>query len=116
MPAGQPTMLENIFPFVIIFIVMYFFYLRPSAKKASAHEKFVQSLKRGDEVVTTSGVYGVVDSTNENFVTLEIASNVKMKVLKRNIGSTLEEAVKKQTSISSSGSKDSGASTSSKKV
>lgn len=92
MPAAQPNMFEMFFPFAIVLVVMYFFMIRPQSKKMKEHEAFLKDLKRGDQVITASGILGTVDGFTDHFVTLEIASGVKIKVLRKQIASSLTAA------------------------
>lgn len=69
-------------PLVVMVGVMYFMMIRPERKKAADHTGFLASLKRGDEVVLTSGIIGKVQSVEDRTLTLEIADKVKIKVLK----------------------------------
>ncbi len=83
-PAG-PSNLEMLLPFVGMFAIFYFLIIRPQGKKLKEHDKFVTELKRGDEVVTTGGILGVIDGLTDSIVTLEVSSGVKMKILKKQI-------------------------------
>ncbi len=84
--AGAPQglfdqILTNpVLPIAFIFIVMYFFLLRPQTKKAGEHQKMLAALKRNDEVVTTGGLIGRIVELSEKVVVLEIASNVRVRV------------------------------------
>jgi preprotein translocase subunit YajC len=84
MPA-QPSTLEMLLPFVFIFVIFYFLIIRPQGKRLKEHEKFVSDLKRGDAIVTNSGILGTIDGLAEQVVTLEIANGVKIKLLKKQI-------------------------------
>ena len=84
-PAQQPSMLEMFLPFGLIFIIFYFLIIRPQGKRLKDHDKFVTGLKRGDEVVTNSGILGTIDGLTDHIVTLEVSSGMKMKVLKKQI-------------------------------
>ena len=91
-----PTLIENILPFLLIFIAMYFIMIRPQAKKAKEHSELLKGLKNGDEVVTSGGIIGRVKSVSEGFVTLDLG-NAHVKVLKEHILSlTKKEAAKVQ--------------------
>ena len=83
--GARPGMLEMIFPFVAIMFVFYFFQSRPQQKRLKIHQDFLTSLKRGEEVVTTGGIIGEVTGLTEKFITLEIAENVRVRVLRSNI-------------------------------
>lgn len=92
--AKQPGFAEQI-PFMLaIFFIFYFFLIRPQAKKAKQQQALLNELKRGQEVLTASGIVGKIDGFNDQFVTLEIANGVKIKMLKRQIASTLKEQQK----------------------
>lgn len=81
-PAGIGQML---LPFAVIFLFFYFLILRPQKKKELTHRKYLESLKRGDEVITASGVMGRISSVDEGVVTLEIAQNVRIRVTQSSI-------------------------------
>lgn len=83
--AATPSTIEMLLPFVAMFAIFYFLIIRPQGKKMKDHEKFVKDLKRGDSVVTASGILGTIDGLTEQIVTLEIASGVKIKLLKKQI-------------------------------
>jgi preprotein translocase subunit YajC len=84
-PAAQPNLFEMMLPFVVIFAVFYFLIIRPQGKKQKDHQNFLTQLKRGDEVVTTSGILGTIDGMTDLFVTLEVASQVKIKILRTQV-------------------------------
>ncbi len=85
MNPAQPSTLEMFFPFILILVVFYFFIIRPQSSRMKKHESFIKELKRGDAVVTQSGILGVIDGLTEQVVTLEIANGIKVKMLKRQI-------------------------------
>jgi preprotein translocase subunit YajC len=85
MQPAQPSTLEMLLPFVAMFAIFYFLIIRPQGKKMKEHDKFVKDLKRGDAVITASGILGTIDGLNEQVVTLEIANGVKIKLLKKQI-------------------------------
>lgn len=92
-PAGaQPSGLEMFLPFIFIFVIFYFLIIRPQAKKQKDHQKFVSELKRGDSVITTSGILGTVEGITDTFVTLEIADSVRIKILRSQILSSQAKA------------------------
>ena len=72
-------------PLILIFVIFYFFLIRPQQKKAKEHKIMVEGLKRGDKVVTTGGIIGTVDRIIDNEkVEVEIAENIKVEVLRSN--------------------------------
>ncbi len=85
--AGSGTdMLIQLAPFLLIFVVMYFLILRPQQKRAKAHQELVNSLRRGDVVVTAGGLVGkVARVVDEQEIELQIAENVKVRQLRAHI-------------------------------
>ena len=67
-------------PMILIFVVFYFLLIRPQQKRAKEHKGMVAELAKGDEVVTNGGTLGKVTDTDENFITLEVAPGVNIKV------------------------------------
>ena len=88
--------LINLLPFVAIFAVMYFLLIRPQQKERKRIEEetrtFRESLKNGDKVITTGGIYGVITSVRDDTVQLRIADAVKVEVLRSAIGSRQPES------------------------
>ncbi len=82
---AQPNILEMLLPFVFIFAIFYFLIIRPQGKKAKDHDRFIGELKRGDQVVTNSGILGRIEGLTEHIVSLEIANGIQVKVLKKQI-------------------------------
>mgnify|MGYP002205120034 CR=1 FL=1 len=70
---------------LLIFVVMYFFMIRPQQKRQKELNKFRESLKRGDKVITLGGIYGTVTEVKETTLLVEIDSNVKIKVDKSSV-------------------------------
>ena len=93
MSPAQPSAWEMLMPFIFIFVIFYFLIIRPQGKRLKDHEKFLGGLKRGDSVVTSGGILGVIDGLTEQFVTLEIANGVKIKILKKQIAGSQASAV-----------------------
>lgn len=70
---------------ILIFVVMWFFMFRPQRKQQKELEKFRNSLKRGDKVVTIGGIYGVVDEIKERQVIIKVDGDTKLKVDKNSL-------------------------------
>jgi len=70
-------------PLILIFVIFYFFLIRPQQKKAKEHKTMVANLKRGDQVVTSGGIVGTVERVMENDkIEIEISENVKVEIIK----------------------------------
>lgn len=76
---AAPDALMQMLPLAMILAVFYFLLIRPQQQKAKEHEDFVKGLKRGELVVTTSGLYGRVVELKDEEVLLEIAPNVRVR-------------------------------------
>lgn len=83
--AGPAGGLSPFIPLILIFGVFYFMILRPQQKKQKEHAKFLNELKRGDMVVTSSGIIGTVRTLSDKFVTLEVDEGVCLKILRSQI-------------------------------
>ena len=81
----QPGPGAFLLPLVLTIGIMYFLLFRPQQKRAAEHKKFQESLKKGDHVLTNSGIYARVWAIEDKIVTLEIAKNVHIKVTRESI-------------------------------
>ena len=83
-------------PLILIFVIFYFFLIRPQQKKVKEHREMIKNLKRGDEVITSGGIIGTIDRVFEDDrVELKIAEDVKVQVIKNTVQSHLKKEVKK---------------------
>lgn len=86
---SQGSPISSLFMLVILFVFMYFFLIRPQTKRAKQHRELVAALSKGDEIVTNGGVLGRITGLGDQFVTVEIASGVEVKVQRNAIASVL---------------------------
>lgn len=91
-PAAGPSTLETFLPFVFIFAIFYFLIIRPQTKRQKDHQKFLAEIKRGDDVVTASGILGRVEGITDQFITLEIADGVRVKMLRNQVAASQKQA------------------------
>ena len=82
---SQPSAWGMLFPFLLMFVVIYFMIIRPQQKKQKEHQGVLDKLQHGDEIVTNSGIFGVVTGITDKILTLEIAQGVRIKILKNQI-------------------------------
>ena len=79
-------------PLILIFVIFYFFLIRPQQKRVKEHKEMVKNLKRGDEVITSGGIIGKVDRVFEDDrIELEISDGVKVQVIRNTIQSHLKK-------------------------
>ncbi len=85
-------------PLILIFVIFYFFLIRPQQKKVKEHKAMVQALKRGDKVVTSGGIVGTVERIiDDEKVEVEISENVKVEIVRTTgIQSLLNNAEQKK--------------------
>ncbi len=86
--------LWSFLPIILIFFVLYFLLFRPQQKKQREHQAMVDAVKRGDQVVTAGGIVGkVVKVGEEGRITVEIAPNVKVEVLRSTLADVLSKPI-----------------------
>lgn len=83
--GGAGQFMGMFVPIIAIIGVMYFFMIRPQNRRAKEEMSFRESLKKGDRVITTAGIYGRVDSIEEHAILIEVDNGVKIKFLKEAI-------------------------------
>ncbi len=83
--AGMTGFLIQIAPFILIIVVFYFLLIRPQQQRLKSHRAMVESLRKGDEVVTSGGLLGKVTKVADDEATVEIAEGVRVKVVKSTI-------------------------------
>ena len=93
--GSQPNALLQMLPLVLIFVVFYFLLIRPQSKRAKEHKAMVAALGVGDEVVTSGGILGKVTELGDQFLTVEIAPGVQVKVQRHTVTSVLPKGTLK---------------------
>jgi len=81
-PSAGGNQWMSFLPLILLFVVFYFLLIRPQQKKAKQQKQFIENLKKGDEVVTSGGLYGKITGLTDTTVTIEIAEKVRVKVAK----------------------------------
>ena len=87
--GGAGDALTSFLPLIFIFIVFYFLLIRPQSKKAKEHKQMVEAIAKGDEVVTKGGLLGRVVKVGDNFIELELAEGVTVKLQRGAVGSLM---------------------------
>lgn len=75
----------SLVPFLLIFVIFYFLLIRPQQQKQKQQQTLLDAIKKGDKVVTTSGIWGTVTNLGKDTVTLQVADNTKIKMQRENI-------------------------------
>ena len=81
-PSGTAAFMVNIFPLILIFIIFYFLLIRPQQRRVKQHQQMVQAVKPRDTAITNGGLIGKVTKVDENEVEIEVAPNVRVRVVK----------------------------------
>ena len=96
-PAAQGNPFLSMWPMLLIFVVFYFLLIRPQSKRAKEHAAMVAALEAGAEVVTSGGILGKVVELGEQYLTVEIAEGVKVKVQRHTVSQVLPKGTLKST-------------------
>jgi preprotein translocase subunit YajC len=89
--AGQPGILAQLLPLIILFAIFYFLVILPQQKAAKKHKEMVNALKKGDKIVTTGGIIAEVIKNEEDFIKAKINDNVEVKLTKDAVARKLDE-------------------------
>jgi preprotein translocase subunit YajC len=93
--GGQTNALMQFLPLVLIFVVFYFLLIRPQTKRAKEHRAMVSALEIGAEVVTNGGILGKITELGEQYLTIEIADGVNVKVQRQTVSQVLPKGTLK---------------------
>ncbi|MBI2802553.1 MAG: preprotein translocase subunit YajC [Gammaproteobacteria bacterium] len=88
--------LMSFLPLVILFVAFYFFLIRPQMNRQRDHQKIVEGLHKGDEVVITGGMLGRISDVGDNYLKLEVAKGIEVKVQKQAVATVLPKGTIKE--------------------
>ena len=91
-PAPAGSGLLGMLPFVFLIVIMYYVMIRPQMRRQKEAAKLVASLKTGDQVVTASGIHGLITNVKETTVIVKVADNVKIEMEKSAVTNVLKPA------------------------
>ena len=89
--AQQPSMLASFIPLILIFLIFYFLLIRPQQKKQKEHKILLDSIQRGDEILSSGGILGKVLKVDNDKLTVEISKGVHVTIIR----STVADVIKK---------------------
>ena len=89
--AQQPSMLASFIPLILIFLIFYFLLIRPQQKKQKEHKILLDSIQRGDEILSSGGILGKVIKVDNDKLTVEISKGVNVTIIR----STIADVIKK---------------------
>lgn len=93
-PVAKPSLFETFMPFIFLLVIFYFLLIRPQQRRAQAHQSFLSALKRGDSVLTSGGILGTIEGITDRFITLQIDSSTKIRILRSQIAGLATEEKK----------------------
>jgi preprotein translocase subunit YajC len=91
--GGAGGAIGGVLPILMIIVVFYFFMIRPQQKRQKEQNSFADSLEKGKEIVTASGMIGKINKIEGSIVTLQVANNVFIRVTKNSISKEMTEAL-----------------------
>ena len=89
---GQGSSLVTFVPLILMFVIFYFLLIRPQQKKSKQHKDLLGALKKGDQVISSGGLHGVVTGLTDDVVTIEIAPKVRVKISRGSISAVVGKA------------------------
>ena len=89
--GGQGGSFGAFVPLILMFAIFYFLLIRPQQKKAKQHREMISSVKKGDRVVSSGGLHGLVTGLTDDVVTMEIAPKIRVKVSRGSIAGVLSK-------------------------
>jgi preprotein translocase subunit YajC len=93
--GGGGSTLWSFLPIILIFVVFYFLLIRPQQKRTKEHRTLLESIKTGEYVLTSGGIYGRITGIKDNIITVEISDKVRVKVNRGNIAGVVKADVMK---------------------
>ncbi len=89
--AEQPSMFASFIPLILIFLIFYFLLIRPQQKKQKEHKLLLDSIKRGDEILTSGGILGKVTKADAERLNVEIAKDVNVTIYRSTVADVLNK-------------------------
>jgi len=94
--AQAPDPLASLILPIGLVVLFYFFLIRPQSKRQKEQKKMIAELQKGEEVITSGGILGKITSINDNFITLEIAKDVSIKMQKAAVQTVMPKGTIKE--------------------
>jgi preprotein translocase subunit YajC len=93
---GQGGIAGSLVPLILMFVIFYFLLIRPQQKKSKEHQSMINSLRKGDRIITTGGLYGRITGISDQTLTVEIADRVRVKVARGNVAALAQATQQSQ--------------------
>ncbi len=92
--GGSPSALAQIFPFILILVIFYFFMIRPQQKRYKSHKAMLEAIAKGDKVVTSGGIVGKVTKVSDEKINVQIAEGTVVEVMRSMIANVVDNKPK----------------------
>ncbi len=89
--AQQPSMLASFIPLILIFLIFYFLLIRPQQKKQKEHKLLLDSIKRGDQILSSGGILGKVIKIDNDRLTVEISKGVNVTIIRSTVADVFDK-------------------------
>ena len=96
-PQSGGSGIMGLLPLILIFVVFYFFLIRPQMKQAREHKQMVDALSKGDEIVTSGGLLGKITRVGDTFISVEIAPEIEVRIQKHSVSAILPKGTMKHS-------------------
>ncbi len=94
--APQPNIFVQLMPILLIFVVFYIFLILPQQRQQKKHKEMIDSLKKGDKIITAGGIYGEVVRVKEDRLKIKISKDTEIEIQKSAITTKIEEEEEKK--------------------
>ena len=91
-PEGGAGGFGAFVPLILMFVIFYFLLIRPQQKKTKEHRAMIDNLKKGDRIITSGGLHGLITGISDQTLTVEIAYKVRVKVARGNVAALAQAA------------------------
>lgn len=88
---GGGSLVSTLIMFGAIFLIFYFMIIRPQQKKAKDRDKLLSNLEKGDKVITSGGIHGIISGIDEKTVLLQVSDNLKIKMERSAVGQVISK-------------------------
>jgi len=88
-PGGMESILSSIVPFLLIIVIFYFLILRPQQKRQKERAQLLESIKKGDKVITSGGIHGTVEGIEEKTLLIKVSDTLKLKMERSSVSTII---------------------------
>ena len=93
--GSSPSLLSQFFPLILVIFIIYFFFIRPQAKKQKEQNAFLKDMQKGDEVVTNSGIIGKINKLEDDAITLQVDPKTFIRIIPTSISKEMTDILNK---------------------